>query len=91
MRFLHRSLIALFFAPLIALAGFISVTVRAVADVFPSYQPGAAESLALDRVTRPVAVLPTVRSRFMAFVDRLGLHDLFNGAGFRFDPGRAAA
>lgn len=54
-----------------------------------SYQPSAHESLALDRMAKPVAVLPAARSRFRAFVDSARAHADFSAG--HFDPGRLAA
>lgn len=80
MRYLMR-LFAVAFAVLISPVTFFA---RAV-----MYQPSPAETLAFDRLTRPVVVLPTVRSRFTAFIERLRTHDLF--AAGHFDPGRCLA
>lgn len=88
MRLFSRLFSIAFAALLLPLGSLIAAAVTVVIDAVPPCQPGAAETLALDRLTRPVANLPTVRSRFMAFIARLDLHDLFNGAAFRFDPGR---
>jgi hypothetical protein len=56
---------------------------------FNLYQPSARETLELDRLVRPVAVLPKARSRFLAFVDRLRTHADYSAG--HFDPGRMAA
>ena len=90
MRLFSRLFSIAFPALLLPLGALIVAAVNAVL-VFPTYQPGASESLALDRLTRPVTTLSTARSRFMAFIARLGLHALFVGTGSRFDPGRAVA
>lgn len=60
----------------------------AIAAAF-TYQPNARESLALDRMAKPVAVLPAARSRFRAFVDSALAHADFSAG--HFDPGRMAA
>lgn len=56
---------------------------------FELYQPSARETLELDRLVAPVAVLPKLRSRFLAFIDRLRAHADFSSG--HFDPGRMAA
>lgn len=56
---------------------------------FELYQPSARETLELDRLVAPVAVLPKARSRFLAFVDRLRTHADYSAG--HFDPGRMAA
>ncbi|GEM_PF-2384681 len=53
------------------------------------YQPTARETLELDRLVAPVAILPKLRSRFLAFIDRLRTHADFSSG--HFDPGRMAA
>ncbi|MBN9335064.1 hypothetical protein [Devosia sp.] len=53
------------------------------------YQPTARETLELDRLVAPVTVLPALRSRFRAFIDRLRTHADFSSG--HFDPGRMAA
>lgn len=62
--------------------------VAAIFSAF-SYQPSAHESLALDRMAKPVAVIPAMRSRFRAFVDGVRSHADFTAG--HFDPGRMAA
>lgn len=53
------------------------------------FQPTAAESLALDRLVQPVAVIPAMRSRFRSFVDSARTHVDFTAG--HFDPGRMVA
>ena len=80
MRYMLR-LFSIAFAILIApLAFAISVI---------SYQPSARESLKLDRLVEPVAVIPALRSRFRAFIDSARNHVDFSAG--HFDPGRMAA
>lgn len=56
---------------------------------FELYQPTARETLELDRLVAPVAVLSKARSRFLAFINRLRTHADFSSG--HFDPGRMAA
>jgi hypothetical protein len=64
----------------------VSAITRAAFDL---YQPSARETLELDRLVAPVAVLPKARSRFLAFIERVRSHDLYSAS--HFDPGRLAA
>lgn len=56
---------------------------------FELYQPSARETLELDRLVAPVTILPALRSRFLAFIERVRSHDLYSAG--HFDPGRLAA
>ena len=64
----------------------VSFVGRSIVEI---YQPTARESLALDRLVEPVAILPAKRSRFMAFIDSARTHADFTAG--HFDPGRMAA
>lgn len=77
---------AILVAPLLIIGEAVSYGVRAVVTL---YQPTARESLALDRLVEPVAILPAMRSRFMAFIDSARTHADFTAG--HFDPGRMAA
>lgn len=70
-------------------AAFMSDIAQVVFDYMPSFRPEACESIALDRVARPVAILPALRSRFRAFIDGARSHADFTAG--HFDPGRLAA
>jgi len=72
--------------PLFAVGQAVSFVARSIFDL---YQPTARESLALDRLVEPVAILPAMRSRFMAFIDSARTHADFTAG--HFDPGRMAA
>lgn len=65
-----------------------SALFRAIEYVWPTYQPDARTSLALDRLV-DAAIQPVQRSRFAAFLKRALGHDLFTAG--HFDPGRSAA
>ncbi|MGV8833259.1 MAG: hypothetical protein ACOH2N_14895, partial [Devosia sp.] len=67
----------------IALA-FLFAPVAAIISAF-AYRPTAHETLALDRIAAPVAVIPVQRSRFRAFVDSARSHVDFTAG--HFDPG----
>jgi hypothetical protein len=69
-----------------ALTAFVTAVGRAAVKL---YRPSARETLALDRLFAPVAVIPALRSRFTAFIERLRTHAEFNSG--HFDPGRMAA
>ncbi|MCR6673245.1 hypothetical protein [Devosia ginsengisoli] len=86
---LSRYLLFAFSAAFAFLLAPISFVADAIRDAWPVYQPSASESLALDRLVEPVAIIPAMRSRFRAFVERLLDHDLFRAG--HFDPGRCAA
>lgn len=81
-------------SPLLAAVTYVGETLsnaaayvgRAAVDL---YQPTARESLALDRLVEPVAILPALRNRFMAFIDSARTHADFTAG--HFDPGRMAA
>lgn len=77
---------AILFAPVALAIDAISLATRSIADL---YQPSARESLALDRLVEPVAIIPALRSRFRAFIDSARTHVDFSGG--HFDPGRMAA
>lgn len=77
---------AMIIVPLVAVGHAVSFVARAAVDL---YQPTARESLALDRLVEPVAILPAMRSRFMAFIDSARTHADFTAG--HFDPGRVAA
>lgn len=64
----------------------IAAIARTVTDL---YQPTARESLAIDRLVKPVAIIPAMRSRFRAFIDNARNHVDFSAG--HFDPGRMAA
>lgn len=69
-----------------AISNAVSAVGRAA---FELYQPTARETIELDRLVAPVAILPALRSRFFAFIDRLRTHADF--AAGHFDPGRITA
>ncbi|KRA42110.1 hypothetical protein [Devosia sp. Root635] len=73
-------------APLLFIGETVSFVGRTIVDL---YQPTARESLALDRLVEPVAILPARHSRFMAFIDSARTHADFSAG--HFDPGRMAA
>lgn len=62
--------------------------VTAIANAF-AYQPSAHQVLGLRRLTHLVEVLPIMRSRFRAFIDRAMTHANFTAG--HFDPGRMPA
>lgn len=90
MRYILRLLsiaFAVLIAPPLAFVGeSITVALRAVSDLF---QPTARESLAIDRLVEPVAIIPAMRSRFRAFIESARTHIDFSAS--HFDPGRMAA
>lgn len=73
-------------APLLVVGHAVSFVARSIVGL---YQPSARESLALDRLVEPVAILPAMRSRFMAFIDNARTQADFTAG--HFDPGRMAA
>lgn len=75
----------------IAFSILVSALYAPIAAVFAAfiYQPTAHDSLTIDRLFEPVAVIPAMRSRFMAFVDNARSHLDFTAG--HFDPGRMAA
>lgn len=85
-RLLFSLAYAILVAPLLIIGEAVSYGVHAVVSL---YQPTASESLALDRLVEPVAILPAMRSRFMAFIDSARTHADFIAG--HFDPGRVAA
>lgn len=86
LRLLSIAFASLIIAPLAFVGETIAVSLRAVSDLF---QPSARESLALDRLVEPVAIIPAMRSRFRAFIDSARTHADFTAG--HFDPGRMAA
>lgn len=73
-------------APLALVGDAITISLRAVSGLF---QATARESLAIDRLVEPVAIIPAIRSRFRAFVDNARTHADFSSG--HFEPGRMAA
>jgi hypothetical protein len=85
-RLLFSLAYAMIIVPLFAVGHAVSFVARSIVYL---YQPTARESLALDRMVQPVAILPKLRSRFMAFIDSARTHADFTAG--HFDPGRMAA
>lgn len=87
-------LFSMAFAAFIAAVSYVSHAIAEVSShiaraAFDLYQPTARETLELDSLVAPVAVIPAMRSRFRAFIDRLRTHADYSAG--HFDPGRMAA
>lgn len=67
----------------------IAFVVRVAAEVFPAYQPTAAEIIEADSIARTADVIPIQRSRHLSFIERAKAHVDFSAG--HFDPGRMAA